>query len=347
METLWFILLWWMFATYVVLDGFDFGAGMLHLLVARSEAERRQVVRSLGPVWDANEVWLLAAAATMFFAFPVAFAVSFSGFYLPLMIVLWLLIGRGLGIELRHQLDDRLWTQFWDVVFAVTSLLLAVFFGAALGNVVRGVPLTEDGTFFEPLWTDFRVGEHTGILDWYTLLIALTATVAVAHHGALWLGARTDEDVRERAGRLAGILWPILLALSLIATAATALVQPNVSESLTARPWVILFPLVALGGLVGALVLRKRGRLWPAFLASAAYLYGMVACAALGIYPYLLPGRDPALGLTVHEAASPKSGLVTALAWWVPGMLLVCVYFCVVQLRLTPRTVSVHDSGDH
>ena len=206
METLWFCLLAWMLATYVVLDGFDLGAGILHLFVAKNEAERRQVIRSVGPVWDGNEVWLIAAAGTMFFAFPKLLAVALSGLYLPLMIVLWLLIFRALGIELRHQLDDRLWTQFWDFAFAGASFLIAVCLGAALGNIIRGVPLKQDGTFFEPLWTDFKVGPDTGILDWYTLLVALTATLALTHHGALWLHARTDEAVAERAGRLAGHL---------------------------------------------------------------------------------------------------------------------------------------------
>ena len=311
MESIWFCLLWWTFATYVVLDGFDFGAGALHLFVARNDLERRQVIRSLGPVWDGNEVWLLAAVGTLMMTFPAAYAISFSGFYLPLMIILWLLVGRGLGIELRHQLHDSMWVQFWDVVFAVSSLLLAVFFGAALGNVVRGVPFTEDGTFFEPLWTDFRVGDRAGIFDWYTVLVGLTAAVAVVHHGALWLTARTDEAVCARAARAADFLWPALVILSIAATIASFAVQPNLKESLGARPWTLVFPVVATAGLVGTLLLRKRGRPDRAFLASGAFLYGMVACAAIGVYPYLLPARDPALGLTAQAAAAGRTGLMT------------------------------------
>lgn len=346
METVWFCLLVWMFGTYVVLDGFDFGVGILHLFVARTEAERRQVIRSIGPVWDGNEVWLIAAGGTVFFTFPKLFAVGFSGFYLALMIVLWLLMFRALGIELRHQLEDPLWTQFWDVAFAAASLLLGVFFGAALGNLVRGVPLNEDGVFFEPLWTDFRVGQQTGILDWYTVLVALTAVLALAHHGALWLNARTDEAVAERAVRLAGRLWPLVVMLSIVTTLATVYVQPNVRESLTARPWAVVFVGVAVGGLIGAHVLRKRGRGLQAFLASAAYLYGMVALAAIGIYPYVLPGRDPALGLTVHDAAAGETGLVIGMYWWIPGMLLACGYFVYIYSTM-PARFSVHDTPDH
>ena len=346
METLWFWLLAWMLGTYVVLDGFDFGVGILHLLVARNEAERKQVIRSIGPVWDGNEVWLIAAGGTMFFAFPKLLAVSFSGFYLALMMVLWLLMFRALGIELRHQLADPIWRQFWDVAFAAASLMLAVCLGAALGNLVRGVPLDADGTFFEPLWTDFTVGQQTGILDWYTLLVAVTAVLALAHHGALWLSARTDEAVEARAGRLAGRLWPLVVLLSLVTTGATAVVQPHVKESLAARPWGVVFVGLAVAGLVGAYVLRKRGRSLQAFLSSAAFLYGMVALSAIGIYPYVLPGRDPALGLTVYNAATSKTGLVVAMYWWIPGMLLACGYFVYLYSTM-PAKFSVHDTAEH
>ncbi len=346
METVWFWLLAWMFGTYVVLDGFDFGVGILHLFVARNEAERKQVIRSIGPVWDGNEVWLIAAGGTMFFAFPKLLAVSFSGFYLALMMVLWLLMFRALGIELRHQLADPIWRQFWDVAFAAASLILTVCLGAALGNLVRGVPLNADGTFFEPLWTDFRVGQQTGILDWYTLLVAVTAVLALAHHGALWLNARTDEAVEARAWGLAGWLWPLVVLLSIVVTGATVVVQPHVKESLAARPWGIVFVGLAIAGLVGAYVLRKRGRPLQAFLSSAAYLYGMVALAAIGIYPYVLPGRNPAFGLTIHDAAAWQTGLVVAMYWWIPGMLLACGYFIYLYSTM-PAKFSVHDTVEH
>jgi hypothetical protein len=182
METVWFCLVAIMIAMYVVLDGFDLGAGAIHLLVAKTEEERRLVIHSIGPVWDGNEVWLLAAGGTLFFAFPVLYASGFSGFYLPLMIVLWLLILRGISIEFRGQLESPVWLKFWDVVFAAASLLLTVFFGAALGNVVRGVPLNDQGYFFEALWTNFRLGANTGILDWYTILVGLAALFTLGLH---------------------------------------------------------------------------------------------------------------------------------------------------------------------
>src|SRR5574341_533000 len=199
METIWFCIIAVMIAMYVVLDGFDLGAGILHVFVARNDAERRQVLGSIGPVWDGNEVWLLAAGGTLYFAFPALYASGFSGFYLPLMIVLWLLILRGISIEFRGQVPGPIWAPAWDFLFCISSALLAVFFGAALGNVVRGVPLDANGYFFEPLWTNFRLGPNPGILDWYTILAGLTAFFALGMHGALWVALQTTEAVSERA----------------------------------------------------------------------------------------------------------------------------------------------------
>src|ERR1700693_2161534 len=185
METIWYCLVAVMIAVYVVLDGFDLGAGIVHLIVARTEGERRALLGSIGPVWDGNEVWLLAGGGTLYFAFPALYASSFSGFYLPLMMVLWLLILRGISIEFRNHIRSKVWDPLWDFVFCASSLLLSVFFGAALANVVRGVPLDASGYFFEALWTNFRLGEETGILDWYTILVGVLALLSLAMHGGV------------------------------------------------------------------------------------------------------------------------------------------------------------------
>ncbi len=218
MGTIWFCLVAIMLAGYVVLDGFDIGAGILHLWIARTEAERRAVLRSIGSVWDGNEVWLLAAGGTLYFAFPALYAASFSGFYLPLMIVLWLLILRGISIEFRSHVGGRIWSVFWDATFALASILLAVFFGAALGNVVRGVPFDASGNFFEPLWTNFIPNGETGILDWYTILIGVTALAVLALHGATWIAYKTEGALNERAVRWASLLWWLVAALTVIVT---------------------------------------------------------------------------------------------------------------------------------
>src|SRR6059058_4124774 len=215
MGTLWFCLVALMIAIYVLLDGFDLGAGAIHLLAAKTDEERRQVLASIGPVWDGNEVWLLASGGTLYFAFPLLYASAFSGFYLALMIVLWLLIMRGLGVELRMHMEIGVWRAFFDGLFFISSLLLAIFYGAALANVIRGVPLGEDGYFFLPLWTNWRVGPAPGFLDWYTVIGGLVALVALSLHGALYLIVKTESQLQERARLAARYLWITLLALTI------------------------------------------------------------------------------------------------------------------------------------
>ena len=199
MEILWFSIVAFMITMYVILDGFDLGAGIIHLFAAKTDTERRTVLNAIGPVWDGNEVWLLAAGGTLYFAFPLLYASSFSGFYLPLMIVLWLLIMRALGIEFRHQLHHPLWKSFWDVVFSVGSILLSIFFGAALGNVIRGVPLQEDGYFFAPLWTSFTVQPEAGILDWFTVIMGLVGFFTLTVHGSNFIAVKTGRTPADCA----------------------------------------------------------------------------------------------------------------------------------------------------
>src|SRR5438128_5160881 len=175
METAWFIIIAFLLTMYVLLDGFDIGAGIVHLIAGKTEDDRRSILKAIAPFWDGNEVWLLAAGGTLYFAFPALYASGFSGFYLPLMMVLWLLILRGISIEFRNHVHSAVWEPVWDFLFCSSSLLLAVFFGAALANVVRGVPLDSSGYFFEPLWTNFAFGAATGILDWCTILFGVLA----------------------------------------------------------------------------------------------------------------------------------------------------------------------------
>src|SRR5215475_1191798 len=180
METVWFVIVTAMLGIYTVLDGFDFGAGILHRLVARTDEERPTVLAAIEPYWDGNEVWLIAAGALLFLAFPRTYAAAFSGFYLALIIVLWLLILRGIAIAFRSAQDNPLWREFWDTTFSLASALLAIVLGASLGNVVRGVPVGETGFFAIPLFTNFLTGEQPGILDWYTILLGVFALCALA-----------------------------------------------------------------------------------------------------------------------------------------------------------------------
>jgi cytochrome bd ubiquinol oxidase subunit II len=325
--TVWFCLVAIMIAGYVVLDGFDLGAGIIHLFVARTEQERQQVLRSIGPVWDGNEVWLLAGGGTLYFAFPALYAVAFSGFYLALMIVLWLLILRGISIELRSHIESPLWKPFWDLIFGGSSALLALLYGAALGNVVRGVPLDASGFFFLPLWTNLQPGREAGIVDWYTLLVGGAAFVALAIHGCYWVVLKTGGDLQRRARQAADRIWWALVAFTAAITFFSFRLQPNLNTQFEVHPWGYVFPFLVVIGLAGMHVLSGRRRDLGTFLCSSLYLVGMLTSATFGLFPYVLPSNtEPEAGLTVSNAAASSYGLYIGLAWWIPGMLLAGIY---------------------
>jgi len=348
MGTIWFCLVALMLAAYVVFDGFDLGAGIIHLFVAKTPDERRLVLRSIGPVWDGNEVWLLAAGGTLYFAFPPLYSSGFSGFYLPLMIVLWLLILRGISIEFRNAIESPVWIPFWDVVFSVASLLLAVFFGAALGNVVRGVPLDAQSRFFEPLWTNFQLGGETGILDWYTILIGVAALLSLALHGAFWVALKTDGPVHDRSQSIARKLWPGVAALTLAITIVTLDVQPQVRQNLSTYYWGFVFPFIALAGLLFERWFLFRRNDLKAFLASCAYLVGMLTSVVFGVYPYVLPAStSPEYALTIQNAKSSDYGLRVGLAWWIIGMALVSGYFIFAYRNLAGKVSAIADHEDY
>lgn len=328
MPTIWFVLVAFMLSMYILLDGFDLGVGMIHLLAARTNEERRIVLRAIGPVWDGNEVWLIAAAGTLFFAFPVLYAASFSGFYLKLMIVLWLLVIRGVAIEMRTHFSHALWGTFWDGAFFLGSLLLALLFGVALANVIRGVPLDAAGHFFEPLWTDFDpFSQHPGILDWYTMLIGLMALATLMLHGANYLRIKTQGTLYRRAGQLAYLAWWATLALTALSSLATYLVQPRIPAGFQERPWGVIFPLLALGGFVGTRYWNSQQRDVLAFCASGAFILGLLVSTAFGLYPAVLPAVNPAHSLTIANAAASSYSLSIGLVWWILGILLALVYF--------------------
>jgi len=331
MEVLWFILVGFMLTMYVVLDGFDLGAGILAPFIAKEERERRTILRAIGPVWDGNEVWLIAAAATLFFTFPLLYASSFSGFYLPLMVVLWLLMVRGLSIELRGHIDQPMWGQFWDALFFLGSALLAIFLGAAVGNVVRGVALNETGHFFAPLWTDFNPrGAVPGILDPYTILIGLLAFATLTLHGANYLAHKTEETLQGRARRAGRVAWAAVLVLTGLATVVTFWLRPGMLARFGEHPVGLLCPALALGGLAAVALMQRRGRDGWALIASGTYIAGMMTSTAFGLFPAILPAVDPAYSLTIYNTASPRYGLVVGLVWWSIGMVLAAFYFILI-----------------
>jgi cytochrome bd ubiquinol oxidase subunit II len=346
METLWFMIVAGMVAAYVVLDGFDLGAGAIYLGAGKTGEERHKILRAIGPVWDGNEVWLVAAGGTLYFAFPLLYASSFSGFYLPLMMVLWLLMLRGIGIELRGHMENPVWVGFFDLIFCVSSVLLAIFLGAALGNVVRGVPLGADGYFFEPLWTNFRVGANTGILDWYTVLTGVIALVTLTAHGSLYVAVKTDGELNQRTRGIALRAWPVQVMLTIVGLVATCYVQPTVLDNYKQHAIGFLIPVVVFGSLGVMIYAIRKGQDKIAFVGSAFYIVGMLVGVAFALYPVVLPAStDPAhRSLTIYNTAAGRHGLMVGFAWWVLGMILVLGYFTMLY-RMFRGKVRLEEEG--
>ena len=345
MGFIWFWLVAVMIVAYVVLDGFDLGVGILFPLLGREESERATMMRSIGPVWDGNEVWLLAGGGTLYFAFPLLYASAFSGFYLPLMIVLWLLILRGVSLELRNHIDMGVWRTLLDGVFGLASALLAIFYGAALANVLRGVPLNADGYFFLPLWTNWKPGQSPGILDWYTVIGGLLALVALTMHGALWLTIKTSGELEQRARRVVTPLLLILVALTLVSLGATIDVRPSSLDNYFRYPITFVVPAGVIGSLAAIWLWNRRGAALKAFLASCAYLFFMLAGACWGVYPVLLPATTgSANDITLSRAISGPHTLAVGLAWWLFGMTLATGYVVFVYSRFKGKA-DAHTGG--
>lgn len=337
--TLFFCFVAFLLVGYVVLDGYDLGTGILHLRLARTDAERRQLLNTIGPLWDGNEVFLIAAGTTLFFAFPTLYAAAFSGFYLPLIIVLWLIMGRDISIDLRSHVASPLWRGFFDVVFFIASGLLAFFLGVALGNVVRGVPIGADRVFFQPLWTDLSLrGTEPGILDLFSVLVGATAVATLALHGATWSALRTTGPVHERARALVVRLWILVGALTAVTTVATWFVQPRVPEAMLGEPWRLVFPLGAIVAFAAVPLMRSRGSDLGAFLATSGFIAAMLASAAFGLYPWMLPSsRGPQYALAIADVATSQSSLRNGAIWWPIGMALGLFYTGYVHLRFSGR----------
>lgn len=315
-----FVVIAFMLAAYVLLDGYDLGVATIAPLAGRNDRERADVMHSIGPYWNGNEVWLIAAGGTLFALFPRAYASSFSGFYLPFVVVLWLLMFRGISLELRNHFPTQLWHDFWDTAFTGASALLVVTFGVALGNLLRGLPLDAHG-FFQ--------GTFGYLLNPYALLVGVFALVALAMHGAAFLTTHTGGAPQVRARGLVHRLWFATIALYVIVTAATFVVRGVPGFS-----WVALVPVLSIGSLVAMRVFIARANDRAVFAGSSAFVASLLIAAAGTLFPYLLPAVGGKGGLSVYDAAPAPVALASALAVTIVGVIAVIVYSTVVLRTL-------------
>jgi cytochrome bd ubiquinol oxidase subunit II len=290
-------------------------------------------------------VWLVGFGGTLVAIFPRLMASAFSGYYLALMLILWGLILRGISIEVRGHINDSMWQGFWDVVFAFSNFLLAILFGAAAGNVVRGVPLDAAGNFSMAFFTDFLTRGYVGLLDWYTVSVAVFAVAVLAAHGATYLTLKTEGPVHDRCAQWARSLWLAVVPLFVAISIESSAVRPGLAEDAMGRPfcWIGLLLIIAA---VCALIsgLARRQERW-AFFGSNLLLGGLLVTGSAAFFPVMLYSTlAPENSLTAYGVASGSNSLLLASFWWPIGFVLATIYFVFISLRYAGKVSVTRDN---
>ena len=345
MIEIWYAIVAFMLVMFVVLDGMDMGAGMLQPLVGKTEAERRLVVAAIGPLWSWHEVWLVSFGGTLFVAFPNILAVSFSGFYLALFLLLWGLVGRGISIEFGGHVKDPLWRTGWNFAFVGSNILLAILIGAALGNVVRGVPLDASGKFAMAFFTNFSPFGNVGILDWFTVSVAVFTLVTFAAHGANALVLKTEGPVRERSLRLGKLLWKAVILLLTIVTIETFFVRPELFAGMKHQLFAWLGLILVSGGLLAVFTGLSGRRETRALLGSCVFIAGLMIAGAAAVFPIMLHSTlGPEHSLSAYQNAAAGKGLAIALVWWPVALIFSVVYSLFIYKHYAGKVKPLEDT---
>jgi cytochrome bd ubiquinol oxidase subunit II len=279
-------------------------------------------------LWIWNEVWLVAFGGTLFVAFPAILAVSFAGFYLALFLLLWALVLRGISIEASGFINDPLWRTGWHACFVGSNVLLAVLIGTALGNVVRGFPLDANGRFTLSFFTNFSPRGNVGILDWYTISVAIFTLVTLAAHGANGLAMKTEGPVYDRSLRIARLLWKTVIPLLIIITIESWGVRPQLFYGMLHQPFGWLGLICVSGGLVAVFAGLQSQRERCAVLGSCVFISGLMISGAAGAFPTIIYSlNDSERSLSAYQSAAAGHGLVVALVWWPVALILSIIYF--------------------
>jgi cytochrome d ubiquinol oxidase subunit II len=333
MAEAWYAMLALMLSAYLIMDGWNIGAGMTLFAIGSDREERHLVLRSLGMSWSLQEVWLVAWGGTLVLSFPAIYAAAFAGFYLAFFMLLWALILRGVSLEVRHWIDDALWSSAWDGVLWLSSMTLAALIGITAGNVIRGVPLDGHGQFSLPLFTDFGVQGAVGLLDWYTIPVGIFTMVALAGHGACYVAMTTTGAVQTRAGALGRRLWIAALLLLVPITVLTSELEGELFPAMARSPlaWIGLAGLCTGAGMLLVGIVRKRVR--SAFTGGAVVMGSLVLSTAAAQFPIMLRSTTPGIP-SLHAAVGPASSqnLAVALTWWMGSAVLVACYCAFVFL---------------
>ena len=323
LHDIWFGLFVLIVAGYLVLDGFDFGVGMLHLPVAKNDTERRLTLNSIGPIWDGNEVWLVITGGVLFAAFPVAFAALFSGFYLAFMLFLLVLILRTVSIEFRGERQSPRWRSFWDGVFALSSLSLALILGLAFANIIRGVPIDENG--------DVEISNVFDLFRPFALWLGATTAVMLALHGAMYLNLKTESELQGRVRQWIPRLFGAFVVMGVVSAVWIVDENSNIAD-VYEDIWPLIFPMGAVIALLVGVRAFIVGRDGVAFAASAALIVMLLCTVSAGLYPNLLTSStDASNSLTTGNASSQDNTLTVLLVITAIGMPFVVLYLAGVN----------------
>jgi cytochrome d ubiquinol oxidase subunit II len=318
LNIVWYILFVVIIAGYLILDGFDLGVGILHIFLAKNDEDRRISLNSIGPIWDGNEVWLILGGGVLFAAFPLVYASLFSGLYGAMMLVLLFMILRTVAIEFRSKRQGLSWRKFWDFVFFLASLCIALLLGVAFGNVLMGVPIDAQGNIqaFIP-----------NLLTPFALLIGMTTISMLAYHGAIYLAMKTDGDLLVRVKRSITPLMVTFFILNTVVIGIILLMHQGITNRYLTQPWLAILPAAALTAVIFAWWMVRKERYFLAFVASALMIALLILSSAAGLFPNLLISTiNPDFNQTVFNAASEANTLTVMLIIAVIGMPFVILY---------------------
>ena len=335
LESIWFFIWGLLWAVFFMTDGFDFGVGTLLPFLGKSEEDKRIMINTVGPLWDGNEVWLLTAGGVTFAAFPKVYAVMFSSLYSALMLILFALILRGVSFEFRGKVNSTVWRGVWDLCIFAGSVLPALLFGVAFGNIFQGIAFDGDGIYRGTLFT---------LLNPYGLLTGILFLLLFLQHGALWLCARTGGALHDRATATARGLWPVLLTAAVVFLAATAF-STRLYDNYLAHPMLFVVVMATVAGLLGIRLFIARGAYFKAWFSSALTIVGATFFGVIGLFPTLFPSSiDAAYNLTAHNASSSPLTLkimLTVVIIFVPIVLIYQIWaYVLFRKKITPENLA-------
>lgn len=335
LNTIWFLLVAVLIIGYAILDGFDLGVGVIHLFT-KDENEKRININAIAPVWDGNEVWLLTGGGALFAAFPIVYATVFSGFYLALMLLLVALILRAVSMEFRGKVDSPQWRKYWDFAFGIGSLLPAVLFGVAIGNILRGIPINSEGYFTGTFFT---------LLNPYAILVGVLSLVLFTMHGAIYLTMKSSGNQKEKMRSIIPKLWIAFVVIYFVVTLYSIFEAKFLFENVLSNPLFYVLFLVMLISIIMIPININSGKSGKAFLFSSVTIGCMIGLMGISLFPRLVPSiTDLANSLTIYNASSTDGTLTAMLIIALIGMPLVIGYTIFIYKVFKGKVVLDGDS---